>query len=117
MRVSRVLNYYSSTNNITVFELLPSMLPPMTCVKTNPDTVFGWRFHPKIDPLFLLEADPKTISEDGSLKNRDFGVYKMAKQDLRPENVHFLFRIRYYKRWPTRWPNTLGRRVIRREGS
>ena len=92
MRVSRVLYYYDST--ITVFELLSSLLPPMTCVKTNPDAVFGWGFNQKIDPLSLLEADPKTVSENGSLKNRHFRVYKIAKQDLRSENVNFLYRIR-----------------------
>ena len=79
MRVPCVLYYCSNTN--TVFELLPSLLPPMTCVKPSPDTVFGWGFHQKMDPLFLLEADPNTISENGSLKHRYFGVYKIAKQD------------------------------------
>ena len=103
MRVSCVLYYYSSTN--TVFELLPSLLPAMTCVKPNPDAVFRWGFHPKMAPLFLLEADPKTIPENGSLKNRHFRVYKIAKQDLGSENVYFLVRIRLFQRdglivWP-----------------
>ena len=80
MRVFCVLYYDSSTN--TVFELLPSLLTPMTRVKRNPDTIFGWRFHPKIDPLFLLEADPKTVSKNRSQKNG-----------------HFLLRIRSCKRW------------------
>ena len=69
MRVFGVLYYCSSTN--TVFELLPSLLPPMTRVKPTP-AVFGWGFHQKIDPLFLREAHPKTVSENGSLKNRHF---------------------------------------------
>ena len=100
MRVSSILYYYSSTINNTVFELLRSLLPPMTFVKPNPDAVFGWGFYQKMDPLFLLEADPKTISENGRLENLYFRVYKIAKQDLRSENVHFLFRIRYLKRSP-----------------
>ena len=62
----------SSTD--TVFELLPSLLPPMSCVKPNPDAVFGWGFHLKNDPLFRVEADPKTISEHGSLKSYHFRV-------------------------------------------
>ena len=72
----------------------------MPCVKTNPDAVFGWGFHPKMAPLFLLEADPKTISENGSLKNHHFHVYKIAKKDLPSENANFLLRTRYYERWP-----------------
>ena len=89
-----IQQYYS------VFDLLPRLLPPMTCVKPNPDAIFGWAFHQKMDPHFLMEAHPKTISENASLKNRHFRVYKIAKQDLVSENVQFLFRIRYYKRWP-----------------
>ena len=56
----------------------------MTCVKTNPDAIFGWGFF-KNGPPFLLEADPKTISENAS--PRYFRVYEIAKQDLGSENV------------------------------
>ena len=42
-----------------------------------------------MDPLFRVEADPKTTSENGSLKNGQFRVYKKGKQVLRAENVHF----------------------------
>ena len=81
-----------------VFDLLSRSLPPKTCVKPNPDAIFGWGFHQNIDPLFLLEAHPKTISENGSRKIAIFRVYKIDKQDLIPENVHFWFRIPYWKR-------------------
>ena len=73
------LYYYSTT---TVLGLLPSLLPPMTCAKPNPDAIFGWGFHPKMDPSLLLEADPKTISENGSLKHHQFWADKIAKQNL-----------------------------------
>ena len=98
IRVSRVLYYNYSTNN--VFELLPSLLPPMSCAKTNQDAVFGWRFHPKLDPLFLVDADPITISENGRLKNRHYRVYKRVKQVFRPANVLFRVQKRCHKRWP-----------------
>ena len=76
MRVSYVLYYCRST--WTVFEFLPSLLPPVIRVKPNPDAVFGWGFYNKVDPLLLLEADPKTISKNGSLKNRHFRIHKIA---------------------------------------
>ena len=76
------------------------MMPPMTCVTPNPVAIFGWASQQKMDPFFLLEAHPKTKSENGSQKNGHFRVYKIAKQDFTSENVYFLFRIRYYKRWP-----------------
>ena len=77
-----------------VLDLLPSLLPPMTYVKPHPDAVLGWGFHPKMDALFRLEADPITIYKNESLTNQHFRVYRIAKKDLRSENVHFLFRIR-----------------------
>ena len=37
----------------------------------------------------MVEADSKTISENGSLKNHQFRVYEIGKPGLRPENVTF----------------------------
>ena len=62
--------------------------------------VFGRGIHQKMDPLFLLEADPKTTPENGSLKIAIVGCYKIAKQKVRSEKAHLLFRIRFCKRWP-----------------
>ena len=56
--VWRVVCYYFSTN--AVFDLLQSLVPPMTHVEPNPDAFYGREFNPKMDPLFLLEADLKT---------------------------------------------------------
>ena len=70
-----VLLYYTAVLLLcSVFDLLPRLLPPMTCVKPNPDAIFGWGSHLKMDPLFVLEAHPNTISENGRLSNRHFGV-------------------------------------------
>ena len=72
----------------------------MICVKPNPDAIFGWGFHPKMDPLLRVEADPKTIFEKESLKNHQLRVYKMAKSVLRPAKFHSRIQKRCCKRWP-----------------
>ena len=51
-------------------------------------------------PFFRVEADLKTISDNGSLVNHQFRVYKMSKPVFRPENVYFRIQKRCYKRWP-----------------
>ena len=53
-----------------------------------------------MDTLFLVEADPTTISENGSLKDPQLRVYKIGKPVLRPENVHSRIQKRCYKKWP-----------------
>ena len=53
-----------------------------------------------MDSLFGVETDPKTTSENGSLKNHQVRGYKRAKPVLRPENVHFRIQKRCYKIWP-----------------
>ena len=72
----------------------------MTSVKPTPDAIFGQGFHPKMDPLLRVEADPTTISDNGSLKNHQFRVNKLAKPLERPENVHFRILKLFYRRWP-----------------
>ena len=55
-------------------------------------------FYQKIDPLFVLESDRQTVPGNGSLNNRQFQVYKKAKQGWRSDIVHFQFPIRYTAR-------------------
>ena len=59
-----------------------------------------------MDTLFLVEADPTTISENGSLKDPQLRVCKIGKPVLRPENVHSRIQKRCYKKWPYCRPET-----------
>ena len=71
--------YYSSTNTaVAVFELLPSLLPPITCVKPNPDAVPGFRMGISSEngPLFSVGGRPENNTENGSVKNRYFRIYE-----------------------------------------
>ena len=67
----------------------------------NPDAIVGYDFIP--NPHFRVEAVPKTISENGSMKNHRFRVHKGCKPVFgirkRPlsGSVNGLTR---YKRWP-----------------
>ena len=97
MRVSCVLYWYYST---TVFDLLPSLLPAMICVKQIRMPFSGRDFIRKWSPFFQVEADLKTISKNGSLENRQSRVYKKGEPVWRPENVHFRTQKRCFKGWP-----------------
>ena len=68
--------------------------------KTKTGCLFRVRFYPMVGPHFRVGADPKTISENGSLKNHQFRVCTICEPVLQSENVHFRVQKRCYKRWP-----------------
>ena len=74
MRVSCVLYYcYYTAVLLPCFRLVTTLVAFHDICRTKFGCNFRMEFHKKMDPLFLLEAHPKTTSENESLNNRHFG--------------------------------------------